>query len=425
MSAFACLGELVSTGKFSVQFCWGSWCALSLTAWFMSIRFFWHMMIYRSRLVTQKHKQGHNSKQRQKKTRFFHYLMMASTLMTAISTTATLPGTLFWMHLFNPMLNEAAINSNACNYHDRSNNVSLATILEYYFGPISIWCADTSYVLILSTYFTRLCLIFDGSSFEISKLKRIIFGLMMISICIQTIIRVILQIQGAHTTVVLMWNIVLFWNVATSGYLCFNLRRQFILLIRFIPSNFRQDEFAIETGQQQREFENEGKNNIREEKENNENNVNNVNNEQSPNQTTKNDKNNNVKQLHIRHTAHVKHVEGYISLLKKFTSLAYCCLLTTVMIAIFSFLIYQVFVGYVDTKHTYIVDLIYWTFWYFDNNVNIACMSLQFDFGYNNKVYSTLCIKCEETKCVDLRYTRPKTSETSKTRSRTFSASNE
>ena len=86
-----------------------------------------------------------------------------------------------------------------------------------------------------------------------------------------------------------------------------------------------------------------------------------------------------------------------VYIMRRFISLAYCCLSSTMIVALFSIVVYQIFSDHLvkESKSSISVDFIYWTLYFGDNLINNICLSLQYDFGCNNRVYSIVCQRCE------------------------------
>ena len=328
MSAFTCLLSVFAASQRPIMIGWTVVVCLSTLSASLSIRF-----------VVSMYRNKYQGCENQDQKRFF-LLAMWTSVAIACAQFGTLPGSLFWMNQFhpNPSINyETDLNCGKLGFYETIQTV---------FAPTSGISNDISYISILTVYYTRLVLIFQGSFFELSKNKQLLFRVLIISMIIASIIRISTMFLHQHIggyIHVHLWNIYLIFYILISLYILICMKQQFNKLIEYFIKN--NDNY---------------------------NNNNNNNSEHT-------------KLLHIR------------LLMRRFTILAQWCLSSTMIVALFSTLVHQIFAYYLinDSKDTLWIDLMYWQLYFVDQCTNNICLSLQFDFGWNNTVYNMICKKCE------------------------------
>ena len=271
-----------------------------------------------------------------KDKKVFFVLIMAASIAISMAQFGVLPAALFWYNQFHP-------NTNIDYEHDLNcGTLGFYQTIQIVFAPICGITNDISYALILTVYYNRLHLIFKSSMFELSKNKQILFILLIVLMIFVSILRIIAMFLheyiGGYTHFHL-WNIYVIFYAIISIYIFICMKQQFDCLLKFLE-----------------------KSNI--------------------------NKNNNCKNEKLLRIE---------SMMRRFIALAYCCLSSTMIVALFSIVLNQIFSDHLvkDSNNTVWVDFAYWTLYFGDNLINNICLSLQYNFGYNNKVYSIICQRCE------------------------------
>ena len=163
MSAFICLASVLEVSQAPIKIGWTIWCCLSLLSTLLSVRFVW--FIYHNKYKPEIKK--YNKR--------FYLLAMIASITIACAQLGTLPASLFWINQFHPNLNIDYENDLQCG------TLGFYETIQTVFAPMSAITNDTSYISILTVYYTRLVLIFQGSIFQVLNGKQLLFRILITS----------------------------------------------------------------------------------------------------------------------------------------------------------------------------------------------------------------------------------------------------
>ena len=370
-----------------MKVCWTLWCLLTIIAWIFTFSFIYFMQNLWGNAMTKdgKHKQVAKSQIQTK--RLFAILMTTTNIAISLHVTFALPACLFWIHLYRGNYIAPDIDYqtdlNECNYGVHNFNSTLSLV----FGPPNAIFYDLSCIMILITYFYRLHKLFVGTQYALSKLKCIIFIILILLFVAVSVSRQYYTIKGNIHVFLTLWNTFLVIYLIISIYLVWNLQRQATKLkqetirvaLRSIKVTISHHPYQI--GTDQKRF-NENLSEAKIDKNMNEN--------RPRDQTSQQQTPHAMKMAHAR-------VNNLIKVFGRLLVLAYVCVVSSLLVVVLSFLVHAVFIHYISTKYSYIWDLIYWTLIFSDNVINIACISLQFDnFGYFDWIYLHCCKHCQK-----------------------------
>lgn len=357
MSAFGCLEQVLTKSNIPTQVLFAIWCIVTVLAWILSFSFIFFVW---AKLSYEKSQGTKRSVAAFKKQRVFALGVAVTNFIIVLHMTTELGSCLFYVHLFTPSLDIDYINDlNECNY----DTYNFYTVLSNIFGPPSAALYDLSFMLVLSSYYYRLLTLFNNSICQLSRIKSIIFAVLMLIFIIISILRNYYQVIGDMDIFVPLFNSFLSMYFVISVFLVIVLKQQSDKLLSFLTRNVNipSDEPATP---------NVDGNAIA------------------------------VPRIEMRsdYAELVARLRPLAKAFSKLTLLAYVCIISSVVVIITSVLAFQVFIEELyGATYGYVPNLIYWTLIFCDNLVNIACISFQFEFiqnRYFGKIYKHICRPC-------------------------------
>ena len=335
MSVILCIGKTLSisdnaTVAFTIMFAF-----LSVYCWISTVTFIYSFC----------RKHGFECKQNSSRitdrTLFDILTISVITIISIASITLTIMG-LFYVHFVHPHSNIDY--ENICSKY----NIKFWDIW-WFVWPFGSFINNFGYVLLLYTYYYRLILIFKGSLFEISKNTKILLIIFititfLIDICI--IVSMILKDLDYAAT---FWLIFLISYSITSLYLCYILKTQFTLLLKF--------------------------------------------------STTSKLGNNMNSNININsNSTRTRKMEEIKSTMKRFTILIYFAICVTFWNFLF-YLIFFVFFHKIDVfNNSNLALLLFFFVLLIDSNVNIISICSQFQFY--SIYYNLICKRFEDCTCI-------------------------
>ena len=216
-----------------------------------------------------------------------------------------------------------------------------------YYSQYLDWWIDgsinTSYICVLIVYYCRLQVIFEGSIYSISSRQSMIFKILIILAFLMLVGVMIFQFLGEFTIFPRFWVTFLIFYFFTACFIAFVLRQQFGKL------------YATAV-----KFANIGRNN--------------------------------------KKTTVTTTIDAQLKMMIKFTVLTCFSLAITLNLFILSVILWNYLIFAVEDTLT--VCLVYFTLNYIDMFISLFCLSLQYDYGYNGKIYSICCKRYEKIQII-------------------------